>query len=42
MVEECLDIGQEIIDDIYDQPWNSGRHTLASVANWQAIKKMCR
>jgi hypothetical protein len=27
---------------IYDQPWNSGRHTLASVANWQAIKKMCR
>ncbi len=26
---------------IYDQPWNLGQHTLASVDNWQAIKKMC-
>ena len=26
---------------IYDQPWNLGKHTLNSVDNWQAIKKMC-
>jgi len=26
---------------VYSQPWNFGRHTLHSVADWQGIKKLC-
>jgi hypothetical protein len=32
---------KDITPIIYDQPWNLGQHTLDSVDNWQAIKKMC-
>lgn len=26
---------------VYEQPWNIGKHTLDSVDNWQAIKRIC-
>jgi uncharacterized HAD superfamily protein len=26
---------------VYHQPWNAGRHSLASVDNWQAIEQLC-
>ncbi|MEJ2689241.1 MAG: hypothetical protein P8130_04695 [Deltaproteobacteria bacterium] len=26
---------------VYHQPWNAGRHSLASVDNWHAIEQLC-
>ncbi len=39
--QTCILLEQEdIIPIVYNQPWNAGRHNLASVDNWLAIRDM--
>lgn len=40
--ETCLDLERRgYTPFVYSQPWNRGRHHLATVASWQEIKGLC-
>lgn len=40
--ETCIALQTEGFTPIvYEQPWNAGRHCLASVDNWQTIEQLC-
>lgn len=40
--ETCLDLERQgFIPLVFNQPWNEGRHHLATVASWQEIKGLC-
>ena len=40
--ETCVALKMEGFTPIvYSQPWNTGRHSLASVDNWQTIEQLC-
>jgi uncharacterized HAD superfamily protein len=40
--ETCIALEKQGLTPIvYHQPWNAGRHTLASVDGWLAIEKLC-
>jgi hypothetical protein len=40
--ETCLDLERQgFIPLVFSQPWNQGRHHLATVSCWQEIKELC-
>jgi hypothetical protein len=41
--QTCMDLALDnIVPIVYSQPWNRGRHNLASVDNWPAIRQLCQ
>jgi uncharacterized HAD superfamily protein len=40
--QTCLDLSSEgITSMVYSQPWNRGKHNLATVRNWLDIRLLC-